>query len=135
MGAALLLPRSGHGWMGPWPPGGGRPSLLARWPGRWRSSPCRAAAAATADDAVARWQRLLGPGDPALARQQAPGSVRASFGADALRNAAHGSDTPEAAAQVGWRGGCVAEPPLPASQPASLCPGGCRCSCAAAPVT
>ncbi|KAI8472949.1 MAG: nucleoside diphosphate kinase [Monoraphidium minutum] len=49
--------------------------------------------------AVAAWRGLLGPTDPARARAEAPDSIRAAFGTDKTRNAAHGSDSPAAAAR------------------------------------
>lgn len=42
-------------------------------------------------DAVKRWRTLLGPTNSAVAREKAPKSVRALFGTDQQRNAAHGS--------------------------------------------
>ena len=46
---------------------------------------------------IERWQEVLGPADPAIARQEAPGSIRAQFGTDPVRNACHGSNSPQAA--------------------------------------
>lgn len=51
------------------------------------------------DDAICEWKRLLGPANSGMARAEAPGSVRALFGTDGIRNAAHGSDTFETAAR------------------------------------
>lgn len=51
------------------------------------------------DDAICEWKRLLGPANSGIARSEAPGSVRALFGTDGIRNAAHGSDTFETAAR------------------------------------
>eukprot|EP00073_Rattus_norvegicus_P039757 XP_008767822.1 PREDICTED: nucleoside diphosphate kinase 7 isoform X2 [Rattus norvegicus] len=51
------------------------------------------------DDAICEWKRLLGPANSGIARSEAPGSVRALFGTDGIRNAAHGSDTFESAAR------------------------------------
>lgn len=48
-------------------------------------------------NAIQKWQTLLGPTDSATARNQAPMSVRAKFGTDNTKNAAHGSDSPESA--------------------------------------
>ncbi|GAB4823297.1 hypothetical protein N2152v2_010343 [Parachlorella kessleri] len=45
-------------------------------------------------DAVSAWRQLLGPTDSGLARQQAPGTIRARFGTDKTYNACHGSDSP-----------------------------------------
>ena len=50
-------------------------------------------------DAVARWRELIGPTNSNKARDDAPGSVRALFGTDGQRNAAHGSDAAESAAR------------------------------------
>ena len=43
--------------------------------------------------AVKAWRSLIGPPDPARAREIAPSSIRALLGADAVRNAVHGSDS------------------------------------------
>ncbi|KAJ7377011.1 Nucleoside diphosphate kinase 7 [Desmophyllum pertusum] len=48
-------------------------------------------------NAIQKWRTLLGPTDSATARTQAPLSVRAKFGTDNTKNAAHGSDSPESA--------------------------------------
>ena len=48
-------------------------------------------------DAISQWRLLLGPTDSAVARQEAPNSIRAQFGTDNTRNACHGSDSPESA--------------------------------------
>uniref|UniRef100_A0A9L0TLU8 NME/NM23 family member 7 n=1 Tax=Equus caballus TaxID=9796 RepID=A0A9L0TLU8_HORSE len=45
------------------------------------------------DDAICEWKRLLGPANSGVARTDAPGSVRALFGTDGIRNAAHGPDS------------------------------------------
>jgi nucleoside-diphosphate kinase len=44
-----------------------------------------------AEDAVTRFRDLLGPTNAYEAKQQAPRSLRAAFGSDAMRNAVHGS--------------------------------------------
>ncbi|XP_031551543.1 nucleoside diphosphate kinase 7-like [Actinia tenebrosa] len=44
-------------------------------------------------DAIQRWRKLLGPTDSATAREKSPISVRAKFGTDNTKNAAHGSDS------------------------------------------
>ena len=60
--------------------------------------------------AIDEWRRLLGPGDPAVGRgytdrfgrvhrPKAPQSVRARWGTNKKENAAHGADSPEAAAR------------------------------------
>ncbi len=48
-------------------------------------------------DAVKRWRELIGPTNSNNARDEAPSSIRARFGTDNQRNAAHGSDSTEAA--------------------------------------
>ena len=42
--------------------------------------------------AVGEWRELIGPTDSAKAREEAPDSIRALYGTDNQRNAAHGSD-------------------------------------------
>ncbi|NXL83919.1 NDK7 kinase, partial [Alectura lathami] len=51
------------------------------------------------DDAVCKWKTLLGPANSAVARTDAPDSIRANFGQDGVRNAAHGPDSVASAAQ------------------------------------
>ncbi|KAK5870258.1 hypothetical protein PBY51_024910 [Eleginops maclovinus] len=51
------------------------------------------------DEAISIWRRLLGPGDSAVARREAPESVRAKFGTDGVKNVGHGSDSLAAAAR------------------------------------
>jgi nucleoside-diphosphate kinase len=46
------------------------------------------------ENAIARYREVLGATDPAKA---APGTVRAGFGTDVEKNAAHGSDAPDTA--------------------------------------
>lgn len=53
-----------------------------------------------APSAIKYWRTVLGPTDPATARTSSPDSVRAHFGTDTTYNAAHGSDSPEAAERV-----------------------------------
>jgi len=50
-----------------------------------------------APSAIANWRKTLGPTDSSVARDQAPNSLRAQFGIDKSFNAAHGSDSIEAA--------------------------------------
>lgn len=52
------------------------------------------------DEAMSIWRGLLGTSDPAVARREAPQSVRAQFGTDGIKNVGHGSDSPAAAARV-----------------------------------
>ncbi|XP_063306222.1 nucleoside diphosphate kinase 7 [Pelobates fuscus] len=51
------------------------------------------------DDAVSSWRKLLGPTNSCLARSESPGSIRARFGTDGTKNAAHGSDSIASAAR------------------------------------
>ncbi|XP_012871084.1 PREDICTED: nucleoside diphosphate kinase 7 isoform X1 [Dipodomys ordii] len=51
------------------------------------------------DDAISEWKRLLGPANSEVARADAPGSIRALYGADSIRNAAHGPDSFASAAR------------------------------------
>lgn len=51
------------------------------------------------DEAVSIWRMLLGPTDSAVARREAPQSVRAQFGTDALKNVCHGPESLSAAAR------------------------------------
>jgi nucleoside diphosphate kinase len=51
-------------------------------------------------DAVAKWRTLIGPTDSTKARAEAPHTLRAKFGTDNTKNACHGSDAVETAAQV-----------------------------------
>ena len=48
------------------------------------------------DNAIVRWRELMGATDPAKAN---PGTIRKDFGENIERNAVHGSDAPETAAQ------------------------------------
>lgn len=54
------------------------------------------------DDAVSEWKKLLGPANSGVARSDAPGSIRAMFGTDGIRNAAHGPDSFASAARVSF---------------------------------
>uniref|UniRef100_A0A8C6WS42 Nucleoside diphosphate kinase homolog 7 n=1 Tax=Neogobius melanostomus TaxID=47308 RepID=A0A8C6WS42_9GOBI len=51
------------------------------------------------DEAVSVWRRVLGPTDAAQAHKEAPQCVRAQYGADAIHNVGHGSDSFVAAAR------------------------------------
>ena len=48
------------------------------------------------DDAIARYRKLMGATNP---EQADPGTLRVLYGSDIERNACHGSDAPETAAQ------------------------------------
>jgi nucleoside-diphosphate kinase len=50
-----------------------------------------------AENAVQKWRQLLGPTNCQVARAEAPNSIRALFGTEGVRNAAHGSDGPGSA--------------------------------------
>ena len=61
-------------------------------------------------DAIKKWRQLLGPTDPLVARADFPMSIRAKYGKDVTKNAAHGSDSTESAERVrlhfigtGWK--------------------------------
>jgi len=45
------------------------------------------------DQAVAEWRKLIGPTNSIKAREIAPYSIRAQYGVDGSKNAAHGSDS------------------------------------------
>ncbi|KAJ2709558.1 hypothetical protein H4R19_004193, partial [Coemansia spiralis] len=49
------------------------------------------------DDVIRGWHAMIGPTDAAVARKQAPQSIRALLGTDGCRNAVHGSESPAAA--------------------------------------
>ncbi|XP_029433673.1 nucleoside diphosphate kinase 7 isoform X3 [Rhinatrema bivittatum] len=51
------------------------------------------------DEAVSVWKKLMGPTNSSLARSEAPGSIRAKFGTDSIKNAIHGADSVASAAQ------------------------------------
>lgn len=51
------------------------------------------------EDAIAAWRLILGPTDSNKARSSAPKSVRALYGTDGSKNAAHGSDSVKSAAR------------------------------------
>jgi nucleoside-diphosphate kinase len=51
------------------------------------------------EDAIAAWRALIGPTNTAVARQDAPRSIRALYGTDGTRNAAHGADSPTSVAR------------------------------------
>ncbi len=43
-------------------------------------------------DAIQEWKDLIGPTNSARAREDSPGSLRAKYGHDQIKNALHGSD-------------------------------------------
>ncbi|XP_068125905.1 nucleoside diphosphate kinase homolog 7 [Hyperolius riggenbachi] len=51
------------------------------------------------DEAITGWRRLLGPTNSSVARSDSPESIRARFGSDGTKNAAHGSDSIASAAR------------------------------------
>ncbi|XP_075445540.1 nucleoside diphosphate kinase homolog 7 isoform X2 [Ascaphus truei] len=51
------------------------------------------------DEAVSSWRKLLGPTNSSIARSESPESIRAKFGTDGTKNAAHGSDSIASAAR------------------------------------
>uniref|UniRef100_A0A5F8H045 Nucleoside diphosphate kinase homolog 7 n=1 Tax=Monodelphis domestica TaxID=13616 RepID=A0A5F8H045_MONDO len=44
------------------------------------------------DEAISEWKKLIGPANPSMARTDSPGTIRAKFGTDLLRNTVHGPD-------------------------------------------
>lgn len=50
-------------------------------------------------DGVQSWQKIMGPEDPAVAKVEAAGSIRALFGTSKLQNAVYGSASAQAANQ------------------------------------
>ncbi|KER21339.1 hypothetical protein T265_10312 [Opisthorchis viverrini] len=51
----------------------------------------------TREDAIAGWRKLMGPTDPDKAAEEAPASIRATFGRSILENAVHGSSNAQQA--------------------------------------
>ncbi|XP_065844765.1 thioredoxin domain-containing protein 6-like [Oscarella lobularis] len=51
-------------------------------------------------DAITGWRAMIGPTDPAEAKDAQPDSLRAIFGVDKMRNAVHGSSTAEHAESI-----------------------------------
>jgi len=60
------------------------------------SGPCLAMEL-VGENAVLKWRDILGPTDSKKAKESAPYSIRAKFGTDGTKNAAHGSDSTESA--------------------------------------
>ncbi|CAH8834384.1 unnamed protein product [Trichobilharzia szidati] len=54
----------------------------------------------TRRDAIAGWRQMMGPTDPNLAAEEAPGSLRSTYGRDILRNAVHGASNIEQAQRI-----------------------------------
>ena len=52
-----------------------------------------------ADNCVAKWRQLLGPTSPPNAKMESPKSIRAIYGDEGVKNAAHGSDSSSSAAR------------------------------------
>ncbi|ETO25040.1 hypothetical protein RFI_12103 [Reticulomyxa filosa] len=48
-------------------------------------------------DAIKEWRRVMGPTSVETAKKEAPNSIRALYGENVTKNAAHGSDSPESA--------------------------------------
>ncbi|ESO98810.1 hypothetical protein LOTGIDRAFT_187020 [Lottia gigantea] len=51
------------------------------------------------ENAIENWRKTIGPTDPAIARSEAPKSIRAQYGTDKTKNACHGSDSPASSAR------------------------------------
>lgn len=49
------------------------------------------------DNSIKKWRELIGPTKCQVARVEAPNSLRALYGTEGVRNAAHGSDAPGSA--------------------------------------
>ena len=65
----------------------------------WAGRGAVGGATSVSKNAITAWRKLIGPTNSEKARDEAPGSVRALWGTDGQRNAAHGSDAPESAAR------------------------------------
>ena len=52
-----------------------------------------------ADGGIKGWRSFIGPTNTQKAKEEAPDSIRARFGTDGTKNAAHGSDSAESAAR------------------------------------
>ena len=66
-------------------------------------------------DAIKQWRSILGPTNSLKAIDEAPDSIRAKFGTDGQKNAAHGSDSPESAEReldLMFQGGGWPLPPM-----------------------
>lgn len=49
------------------------------------------------EDAIARWRQVIGPTVLEVAKERAPGSLRALYARTTTENLVHGSDSPQAA--------------------------------------
>ncbi|KAI5077443.1 hypothetical protein GOP47_0007267 [Adiantum capillus-veneris] len=64
--------------------------------------------------AVQEWASLVGPFDPDIARKESPSSLRARYGTNSIRNAVHGSSSPqEAIREIRFFFPTVVRDPLP----------------------
>ena len=45
------------------------------------------------EGAIKKWRQLIGPTNCQVARVEAPDSIRALYGTEGVKNAAHGSDS------------------------------------------
>lgn len=52
------------------------------------------------DNAITRWQEVMGPEDSKEVIAKAPSSIRALYGKDDIHNAVHGSENEKAAEKV-----------------------------------
>jgi len=67
-----------------------------------------------ADNAISKWRKFIGPTNTAVAKAEAPNSIRGLFGTDGTKNAVHGSDSPTSAAREidFWFGGDPSTRPM-----------------------
>lgn len=63
------------------------------------------------NDAVKKWRETIGPTNTAVAKKDAPNSIRAAFGVDGTLNACHGADSQESFQREAglWFGGMPAQ--------------------------